>query len=666
MNRKQKARLFVSATLAVFFSLFFFSPTPVYNALTAAARAESGEASNHVKLRMLSDVKQVKAGEKFRLGVELKMQDHWHTYYKEAGDAGMPTSIKWTLPAGYIHGELEWQKPHKYDDGGIVTYGYSDQAVISTTVTAPAKLSAGEQKFAAQVKYLVCKDICIPGSADLKLSLPSITDGQPEAGEADAFKGTGFTGSVSNLPLDPGSSPPNSTSTASSAATASGAGQTGSILDRTFKNSEAEDKTPLSTYLLLAVVGGFILNFMPCVLPVIAIKIISLIEQANDDPVKVRLQGLAFAAGILSSFMALGGVVIAVQSAGQKVGWGFQFQYPPFVIAMATVMTVLALSLFGLFYVNVNPGQAQIDKLANKEGLLGTFFKGVLATVLSTPCTAPALGTAVGFAFAQPGYIILEILFAVGFGMSLPYLLLTINPKWLRFIPKPGVWMEKFKESMGFLLIATVAWLLSVIAAQAGSSGAEYVGYFLTGVAFAVWIVSRFSDLNSTPKRRAIVWSIAALVVVSFFSLFILSKPELMGTAVASGVTQTEAPAGVGEISWVPFSIQELDKQVAQNKTVFLDFTAAWCLTCKVNERTVLANADVVQQLKSLNVVTMKADWTNRDPVIGQLLAKFKRSGVPLYVIFPAGKGSDPIVLPEVITPGLVIEKLKEAGPSKS
>lgn len=666
MNRKQKARLLVTTTLPVFISLFFFAPSPIYNTLAPAAHAESGPAEEHVKLRMLSDVKQIKAGEKFRLGVELKMQDHWHTYYKESGDAGMPTSIKWGLPAGYSHGELEWQKPHKYDDGGIVTYGYSETAVISTTVTAPAKITEGAQNFTADVKYLVCKEVCIPGSASLKLSLPAIAEGTPEAGEADAFKENNFVGSVNDLSMDPGAAPPAAASGTNVAATAGGPAQTGSILNRTFNSSAVEDKTPLTTYLLLAVLGGFILNFMPCVLPVIAIKVISLIEQANDDPVRVRLQGLAFASGILSSFMALGAVVIAVQSAGQKVGWGFQFQYPPFVIAMATVMTVLALSLFGLFYVNVNPGQAQIDKLANKEGLLGTFFKGVLATVLSTPCTAPALGTAVGFAFAQPGYVILEILFAVGFGMSLPYLLLTINPKWLRFIPKPGVWMEKFKESMGFLLIATVAWLLSVIAAQAGSGGAEAVGYFLTGVAFAVWIIARFSDLNSTPKRRAIVWSIAALVVVSVFSLFIMSKPELMGTAVASSTPHNETPAGAGEISWVPFSIGELDKQVAQNKTVFLDFTAAWCLTCKVNERTVLANSDVVNQLKSLNVVTMKADWTNRDPVIGELLAKFKRSGVPLYVIFPAGKGSDPIVLPEVITPGLVIEKLKEAGPSKS
>jgi thiol:disulfide interchange protein DsbD len=236
----------------------------------------------------------------------------------------------------------------------------------------------------------------------------------------------------------------------------------GSILDRKLTPADSQGTMPFYAYFALAILGGFILNFMPCVLPVIAIKIISLMEQVNDDPGRVRLQGLTFAAGILSSFLVLGGVVLAARAAGQTVGWGFQMQYPPFVIAMATIIMIFSLSLFGLFYVPVSPGQAQIDKLASKEGLTGTFFKGVLATVLSTPCTAPALGPAVGFAFSQPPIVILGIFEAVGFGMALPYLLLTINPAWLRFIPKPGVWMEKFKESMGFVLLATVVWLLSV------------------------------------------------------------------------------------------------------------------------------------------------------------------------------------------------------------
>jgi thiol:disulfide interchange protein DsbD len=387
-------------------------------------------------------------------------------------------------------------------------------------------------------------------------------------------------------------------------------------------------------------------------------------EQVNDDPGRVRLQGLTFAAGILSSFLVLGGVVLAARAAGQTVGWGFQMQYPPFVIAMATIIMIFSLSLFGLFYVPVSPGQAQIDKLASKEGLTGTFFKGVLATVLSTPCTAPALGPAVGFAFSQPPIVILGIFEAVGFGMALPYLLLTINPAWLRFIPKPGVWMEKFKESMGFVLLATVVWLLSVVGAQVGSSAVEPVGFFLTGVAFAVWVTARFTDLSSTGTRKAVVWSISGIIIAVCLYAFILSRPDLMGAPAAETNVAKTAVTESG-ITWLPFTIEDLDKNIAANKTVLLDFTADWCLTCKVNERTVLESAPVVEQLKALNVVTMKADWTRRDATISKLLQKFQRSGVPLYVVFPAGKGSSPIVLPEVITPSLLVDKLKEAGPSK-
>jgi thiol:disulfide interchange protein DsbD len=259
----------------------------------------------------------------------------------------------------------------------------------------------------------------------------------------------------------------------------------------------------------------------------------------------------------------------------------------------------------------------------------------------------------------------LGIFEAVGFGMSLPYLLLTVNPKWLKFIPKPGVWMEKFKESMGFVLLATVVWLLGVVGAQVGASGVMSVGFFLTGIAFAVWVTARFTDLSSSGTRKAVVWSIAGVIAASCLYFFILTRPDLMGTQAADASEPKTAVTESG-ITWLPFSIEDLDKNIAANKTVFLDFTADWCLTCKVNERTVLDSAPVVEQLKALNVVTMKADWTRRDATISKLLAKFQRSGVPLYVVFPAGKGSSPIVLPEVITPSLVVDKLKEAGPSKS
>ncbi len=666
MNTKIKAKFFLPLAFALLSVFAVLAPDPNFQT-AQSARAASSEGAKHTTLRMVADVKEVVPGSTFMLGVELTMQPGWHTYYKESGDAGMPTSIEWVLPPGYKAGELLWQKPHKFDDGGIVTYGYADKTVIAAKVTAPDTIPDGEQKLVAKVKWLECKELCIPGSGETSMSLPAGKKGATAApGDTDLFKDSGFDGKVSDITAEShgtAGGDGGSTSTGSSGTTAQNS-SAGSILDRNLTPADTGGTMPPYMYFALAVLGGFILNFMPCVLPVIAIKIISLMEQVDDEPGRVRLQGLVFAAGILSSFLVLGGVVLAAREAGQSVGWGFQMQYPPFVIAMATIIMIFSLSLFGLFYVTVNPGQAQIDKLASKEGLTGTFFKGVLATVLSTPCTAPALGPAVGFAFAQSPIVILGIFEAVGLGMSLPYLLLTINPNWLRFIPKPGVWMEKFKEAMGFVLLATVAWLLSVVGAQVGASGVQSVGFFLTGIAFAVWVSARFTDLSSTTQRKAVVWSISGVISAVCLYVFVLSRPDLMGNVPSEPATAKTAVTESG-ITWLPFSIDDLDKNIAANKTILLDFTADWCLTCKVNEKTVLDSAPVVEQLKALNVVTMKADWTRRDETISKLLQKFQRSGVPLYVVFPAGKGSSPIVLPEVITPQLVVDKLKEAGPSK-
>lgn len=625
----------------------------------ALASSQSRESSQHVTARLISDFKEIKGGRPFRLGVELKMQPGWHTYYREAGEAGMPTSIEWKLPEGFKAGELLWEKPERFNDAGIVTYGYHDQTVIAAEIRPPEQLQEDKYDFAAKVSWLECKEICIPGKAEVALSLKaSSSSGAPASGDASKFSQVGFKGDVSDL-----SGGPNVSSDGAQANIV----KVSIMNEKLTVNGAQEANLSLAAYFGLALLGGFILNFMPCVLPVIAIKVISLVEQSSENPTRVRLLGLTFAGGILASFITLGGIVLAVQAAGQTVGWGFQFQYPPFVIAMATVCLVLALSLFGLFYVTVPAGQNTIDRLASKEGFAGTFFKGVLATVLSTPCTAPALGTAVGFAFSQPPYIVLGIFFTVGLGMSLPYILLTINPDWMRFIPRPGVWMEKFKESMAFVLLATVIWLLGILGSQVGETGIIWTGYFLTAVAFSVWLVGRFTDLTSSPARKATVYPIAVFISGLAFYFCVYSRPELSSWQTdPQAVSAFESNPHTGQdLSWEPFTVENLDLRISQNKTIFLDFTAAWCLTCQANEQTVLKSNEVVKTLKALNVVTMKADWTRQDPQITQLLKKFNRSGVPLYVIFPSGRATEPIVLPEVITPSIVVEKLNQAGASK-
>jgi len=404
---------------------------------------------------------------------------------------------------------------------------------------------------------------------------------------------------------------------------------------------------------------------MPCVLPVIAIKILSFLEQAHDEPVRVRMLGITFAAGITSTFVLLGLVVLAIQAAGQQVGWGFQFQYPGFIIAMSVIVLLFALSLFGLFFVSVDAGTNELNKLASKEGYLGTFFKGVLATVLSTPCTAPFLGTALGFAFTQNPFSILLIFFAIGLGMSSPYLVLSAKPEWMGFMPKPGVWMEKLKESFGFILLATVLWLLYVLGTEVGTEGVIWTGAFLLAVAFSAWLISRFTDLTSARSRKFKVWSLAAVVTMVSFYFCIAIRPGIgfLSSPGSSAVPVAHSDSTSG-INWLPFDYEQFNQARAAHKTVLLDFTAQWCLTCKVNEQYILSSQPVIDKLKALDVVTMRVDYTKQDKSITDLLHKFKRSGVPLYVIFPAGKPNKPDVLPEVITQDLMLKHLEQAGPS--
>jgi thiol:disulfide interchange protein len=649
----------------------------------AAAQEAHAKVSNeqpYVTAKLIADTTAIQPGKPFKLGVELSMKSGWHTYYKESGDAGLPSKIIWHLPAGFTAGPILWEKPSKFDDSGIVTYGYKDKTLLGATITPPATIASGTVDIKADVKWLSCAEICVPGGTSVTLSLPVAKAGSaPTAANTQEFSKVGFEGSVKDLKTsDPksdgkpavSSAVPGGATGGRSDGTADGSsGNSGltvqprgpdsiSVLNQKFNiEGSAEKPQSLLAYLAMAFIGGLILNCMPCVLPVIAIKVLSLFEQAHDEPARVRLLGLTFSAGIISSFMTLAAIVIAIQATGQSIGWGFQFKYPGTLIAMSAIVLLFAMSLFGLFYVSV-PGQTKVDQLANKEGYTGTFFKGVLATILSTPCTAPFLGPALGFAFAQPGWTVALIFFTIGLGMSLPYLLLTAKPDWMRFMPKPGVWMEKFKESLGFILLATVAWLLSILGSELGIEGIIGTTYFLIALAFAAWLVGRFTDLTTESGRKLIVFSIAAAIVASSFYLFVYPLPGI--GLKAQPVAKSES--GDSPIKWIPFTVEALDKELFEHKTVLLDFTADWCLTCKFNEKTVLDSEPVVAKIKALHVVPMQADWTVQDPKITQLLNKFNRSGVPLYVIFPASRPNQPIVLPEVINQQMMLEKLEEAG----
>ncbi len=619
------------------------------NAKAQSAEYQLPDKSANVKARLIADTSAIQAGKPFHLGVELAPEEGWHTYYKDPGDSGMATKIQWSLPNGFVNEPLKWERPARLNEEGIITFGYTGKSLISAEIKPPLDLKAGKPlTFSAKVKWLSCRELCVPGGTDLTITLPISNGACAITLNQEEFARANFDGAVHEINASQTETPKSKFHFADTKITA----------------ADGTDKEKgLLFYLTFALIGGVILNLMPCVLPVVAIKIVSLLEYKGACAADMRKLGLAFVGGIISSFLALAWLVIALQSAGHTVGWGFQFQYPPFIIIMCMLVLLFALSLFGLFDISVaTVGQAKVEQLACKEGLIGSFFKGVLATILSTPCTAPFLGTALGFAFVQPWWVVLGIFLAVGIGMSSPYLLMMSNPAWIKYLPKPGMWMVKLKEGMGFVLLVTVAWLLSILARQVGIDAVMAITYFLITVTFAAWLASRFVDLTSSVERAIILRALAVAIVLAAAYVFIFTKPALLVTNSNESVVNATPLSSGDSLAWQPFAIDKLESSVNAGKTVLVDCTASWCLTCQVNESTVLNNQAVVERLKKMNVVLLKADWTDQDLTITQFLRKFGRSGVPMYVIFPAKSPDKPILLPEIITVPLMLQKLEEAS----
>ena len=683
---------------------------------------DAAETKHPVHARLLADVESVDPGGVFRLGVALKMDSGWHTYWQYSGDAGMPTRVDWKLPPGFTAGALQWPVPKKYSEAGDLTvYGYTNEVLLYSEVQAPSTSTADTMLFKAAVSWLVCREICIPGKAEVSVSLPirrglavpanrslfeQFAARVPRAKAADAgldvshgvaatseeikvdlavrHDGSPEARAVEFLPLDIDGFEFSTQSDQDGGLrlslkpyadrqlpqlsgvlqyTAPTFGERSVYLSLDLESGRKPSQTgaavgptgrlPLATYLLLAVVGGFILNLMPCVLPVISLKVLGIISHAGEDRGRVRALGLAFAGGIELTFLGLAGLVLALKLAGEQIGWGFQFQFPEFVVFMAALVFALGLSLFGVFTLNV---RVSGELSASGEGLLGSFSNGVLATILATPCTAPFLGTALGFAFSQSGPVVVLIFAAIGVGMALPYLLLALKPGWMRWLPAPGPWMEWFKQLMGFLLMGTVVWLLWVLGNQLGLEGVIWTISFLLVLGLACWMIGSWIDLRTNRIKRRFVWGLSLMLVVTAY--VVLLQPILQterAWAMAEGGHR-------GQV-WQPYTPERLDRLLAEGRIVFIDFTAEWCWTCKINERAVLEDAEVRARFAELDVAMVKADWTNRNPEITRLLRSFGRSGVPLYVLYP-GKGGEPIVLPELITPSIVIESLDRADSS--
>jgi thiol:disulfide interchange protein DsbD len=403
--------------------------------------------------------------------------------------------------------------------------------------------------------------------------------------------------------------------------------------------------------ILGAFVGGLILNLMPCVLPVIALKIVGFVAQGNESPAQVRRLGWIFALGVLVSFWLLAALVIGVQVAGRQIGWGFQFQDARFVLAMAFIVTAIALNFFGVFEIYLSEkAMGAAGGLASRTGGSGAFFNGVLATALATPCTAPFLGAALGYAFAQTALVVIAIFTAVGVGLALPYVVLAWNPRLLAWLPKPGPWLLRFKQAMGFPMLATALWLVWILSNSYGTYAMLLVSGWLLAGAFVVWLVSALTE-------GRFAWVIASLVAIALAGVFWVS-PSLS----KNRNPRTSAAHPGSLIEWQPYSNESLASALKTQRPVFVDFTADWCLTCQVNKRTSLEIVSVAQRFKELQVLPLLADWTQPNNDITEALRSFGRSGVPAYVVYPVDRSKPPIVLPEVLTPQIVLDALAKAA----
>ncbi len=680
-----------------------------------AAIESSPIARDHVVARLIADRTATAPGDTITIALEMKLDDHWHVYWTNPGDAGLAPRINWRLSEGLTAQPLEFPIPERIPAGPLMSFGYDRDPLFLTRIVVSPQLAPGELlEIGAEVDWLVCKVECIPGEAAFSLKLP-LSDRAVINGEAFArFRAVREQAPVTsdswNITAEQTAKeiilvgrnslsdvvvpeelffyphrkglienagqqvltltadgfvlrvPRNALSTDTLSeiggllvAESNWLGQgrralefaTAIELPQAAPIAAATNDISLWQALLFAVLGGVILNLMPCVLPVLSIKILGVVQLANESRRSIAGHNLMFTLGVLVSFWILAILLQVLKAGGEQLGWGFQLQSPAFIVGLAAFMFLIGLNLFGVFEVGTSLTGIGGNK---KSGAIGSFIAGMTATIVATPCTAPFMGAALGFSLAQPAYVSLLVFTALGVGMAAPYVIITSTPALLKFMPMPGRWMETLKQAMGFLLMATVVWLAWVLGVQAG---ADAVVLFLGGllvVGIASWILGRWGGLAGELRSRLIARAAAALLIVGAMSAVVVNLP-------AAGIAEVSADNDEG-IQWEPFSPQRVAQLQQEGRPLIIDFTAAWCLSCKVNERVAFGSEDVRKRIGELNMATLKADWTSRDATITQALAEFGRNSVPLYVIYTGKNGGSPLVLPELLTPGIVLEAL--------
>lgn len=687
-------------------------------AAPALAQGPSGRSKN-VVVTLVPETMSVAAGQTLTVALKLEMAPEWHTYWINPGDSGLPTRIQWTLPAGFEAGPIQWPVPERIAVGPITSYGYDGEAWLLSELKVPATAVVGSRvQLAARVDWLECKELCLPGKAQLALELPVAAQATPDPAHAEAFtqararlplrtplwKGEALAGAKAialsfseapgagaveqffplQLELVDYAAPQEATTAgaglrvvfsraanpAALPATLEGVVRTadgrGFLVSVPLREGAADAVAPpkarpeagshgaaaggpsLPVALGFAFVGGLLLNLMPCVLPVLSLKVLSFVKHGGEGG--ALRHGLAFTAGVLVFFWALAGALLALRAGGEQIGWGFQLQSPPFVAFLASLFLLLALNLFGVF--EMGESLSSVGGNAPRSGLAGSFWGGALATLTATPCTAPFMGSALGFALAQPAAVNFAVFTALGAGMAAPYLTLSASPRLLKRMPKPGRWMETFKQLMGFVLLGTVVFLAWLFGRQTGVDGVAALLGALVLVGMAAWAYGRGTAPGAGGRSRLVALASAAL---------------LLGAGLALGMTQPQRAADVGSSSatsgglqWEAWSPERLAELRAAGRPVFVDFTADWCLTCQVNERVALASPEVAARFQAEGVTLLKADWTLRDERITRALAEYGRQGVPVYVLYGRDASRPHRLLPEILDAATILKALDE------
>ena len=679
------------------------------------AGAQARVSAEHLSVELAIPEQQLLRGSKLTAGLHFTLESGWHIYWVNAGDSGLPPRVRWALPAGVSAGPFQYPAPQRLPLGPLMDFGYEREVTFPVPIEVAEAAPLGPAVLHADVDWLVCREVCLPGNASLSLTRPVVAavTAAVDAGQkaivdrglaslpkplpagasahfaADPRKLTlavvlgRQAASAVFFPLDqsvvsdpaPQQSAPiaqgvrlqlaRDDSQQSTVASLNGVLElpNGSaytiaavpgVVPAAVAVKAPADAGGLVQSLLLAFGGGLILNLMPCVFPVLFLKGLALLQSSREERGTLRTHGWVYTLGVVVSFWIVVAVLLTVRDVGHGLGWGFQFQSPAFVAIMALLLFFLSLSLAGQFEFGLSLTSAG-GGLAQKQGYAGSFFTGVLATVVATPCTAPLMGVAVGYALAREGSVVFAVFTALGLGLAAPYLLLVYNPGWTRLLPRPGAWMEVLKQLTAVPILATVIWLVWVFTQTAGVNALLGLlgGFLLLGIAGAL--------LGGYPAKRAA--TVAAVLVV----LLAVALPVYTARALAAplGAPTSTAAQGSGN-DWKPFTADAVAQYRAQGKPVLVDFTASWCLSCQVNERVVLDRADVQDRLRRSGVVLLKADWTQHDAAIGEALASLGRSGIPAYALYPAAPDAAPQMLPEVLTTGSVYAALDGLQPVKA